>query len=197
MTLSAILIMSVALSMDAFAVAVTAGIRLRSLYVAQITRMAGTFGFFQFLMPVAGWFLGLSVQTYIEAYDHWVAFGLLSFVGLRMLNEARSGPDPKKDNHGACADPTTGCSLFFLGIATSIDALAVGLSMAILGTDIWIPALIIGVVCFCITAFGICLGNRIREAGRLGDKANALGGIVLLLIGLNILREHGVFQNLL
>ena len=196
MTLPAILIISVALSMDAFAVALAAGMRLQCLHLSQVGRMAGVFGFFQFLMPVAGWFLGLSVQQYIEAYDHWVAFSLLAFVGLRMLKEAwESRGKSEKDDDRACADPTTGGTILFLGIATSVDALAVGLSMAILGTDIWVPALSIGVVCFCITAFGMYLGCWAGKVGRLGEKAGALGGIVLLCIGLNILHDHGVFQN--
>ena len=195
MTLPAILIISVALAMDAFAVAVASGIRLQCLHGSQVARMAGVFGFFQFLMPVLGWFVGLSVQQYIEAYDHWVAFGLLAFVSLRMLKEAWESRG-RSEKDAESADPTSGCTLLFLGIATSIDALAVGLSMAVLGTDIWVPALIIGVVCFCITAFGMHLGRWVGRAGRLGDKAVALCGIVLLCIGLNILHEHGVFRAL-
>ncbi len=193
MTLLAIFVMAVALAMDAFAVAVTTGIRLQCLNVAQVGRMAGVFGFFQFIMPVTGWFLGLSVQKHIEDYDHWLAFGLLSFVGLRMLKEAWDNRNKPEDECCTCADPTTGGTLLLLGIATSIDALAVGLSMALIKTDIWLPAVIIGAVCFCITAIGMHLGRWVCRAGSLGDKANALGGLVLVTIGLGILHDHGVF----
>lgn len=193
MTLPAIFVMAVALAMDAFAVAVSTGIRMQRLRVAQVGRMAGVFGFFQFIMPVAGWFLGLSVQKYIEAYDHWLAFGLLAFVGLRMLKEAWDNRSKPEDECAPYADPTTGGTLLLLGIATSIDALAVGLSMALLKTDIWLPAVIIGAVCFCITAFGMQLGRWVCKAGSLGGKANALGGLVLVSIGLGILHDHGMF----
>lgn len=193
MTLFAIIVMSIALAMDAFAVAVTTGIRLKCLNVAQVGRMAGVFGFFQFLMPVAGWFLGFSVQKHIEAYDHWLAFGLLSFVGLRMLKEAWDNRNADEECC-VCDDPTTGSTLLLLGIATSVDALAVGLSMALLDVDIWLPALIIGLVCFCITAVGMHLGRWACQSASIGNKANALGGLVLLGIGIGILREHGVFH---
>ena len=193
MTLFAVTIMALALAMDAFAVAVSTGIRLQCLNVAQVGRMAGAFGFFQFFMPVLGWFLGFKVHTYIEAYDHWLAFGLLSFVGLRMLKEAWDSRNNADEDSCTCADPTTGSTLLLLGIATSVDALAVGLSMALLNVDIWLPALVIGVVCFGMTAVGMYLGRWACQSASLGDKANALGGVVLVAIGVSILREHGVF----
>ncbi|CAK7059140.1 MAG: putative manganese efflux pump MntP [Desulfovibrio sp.] len=191
-----LLALAVALAMDAFAVAVAAGMQLRCIRIPQTIRMAGTFGFFQFAMPVAGWFLGVGVQKYIEDYDHWVAFGLLAFVGGKMIKEAweKRGNNPKEECAACPSDPTTGASLLLLGVATSIDALAVGLSMAILGQAIWFPAFVIGVVCAAITACGIYIGRAMCSfAGNWSNYANIAGGIVLIGIGANILREHGVF----
>ena len=185
---------AVALAMDAFAVSLTSGIRLRNVTSNHTLRMARTFGAFQFLMPVIGWGLGVGAQKYIEDYDHWLAFALLLFVGGRMLKEAW-------DNRGKSAeeceytDPTRSGPLLMLGIATSLDALAVGLSLAFLNVSVWFPAVIIGLVCFCITAFGLHLGKficRIPRLSGLGNKANVLGGLVLIAIGLKILQEHGV-----
>jgi putative Mn2+ efflux pump MntP len=182
-----ILALAVALAMDAFAVAVATGLKLRCSF-AQTARMAGAFGAFQFLMPVAGWFLGLTVRSYIEAFDHWVAFVLLAFVGGKMLYGAWKGGDDE------CADPTKGATLALLALATSIDALAVGISLAMLKADIWGPAAVIGLVCFCITAAGMRVGRIVaREGGGLAARANVLGGLVLMGIGFKILLEHGVF----
>jgi putative Mn2+ efflux pump MntP len=179
--------------MDAFAVAVAAGVRLRRPHMLQVGRMAGAFGFFQFFMPVLGWLLGRSVQQYIEQYDHWLAFGLLACVGAHMLWETwktRNKPDACREPG---PDPTKIGPLLLLGIATSIDALAVGLSIAVLQHDIWLPACIIGLVCFCMTALGMQCGSWICRLGRLDRNANVLGGGILIGIGVLILHEHGVF----
>ena len=185
---------AVALAMDALAVSLTVGIRLRRADAGHTFRMAGTFAAFQFLMPIIGWTIGTGAQKYIESYDHWLAFALLVFVGGGMLKESW-------ENRGKSAeeckyeDPTRGISLWLLGIATSLDALAVGLSLALLKIDVWLPAVIIGVVCFCITACGLHLGTlicRVPALSGLGNKACALGGLVLIAIGLKILHEHGV-----
>ncbi|MDR3073842.1 MAG: manganese efflux pump MntP family protein [Deltaproteobacteria bacterium] len=187
--------LSVALAMDAFAVALATGIQLRRVTAAQTARMAGVFGFFQFAMPVAGWCFGAGIQEYIEEYDHWVAFALLAFIGGRMVREAwraQGGPQEEQDLHPS--DPTRGYPLLVLGVATSIDALAVGLSMAILDQEILVPALVIGLVCCALTACGIHLGRITRSlAGNWANRAGALGGLVLIAIGLAILRDHGVF----
>lgn len=178
---------ALALAMDAFAVALATGLKLRCSLV-QTVRMAGAFGFFQFLMPVLGWALGLGVRSYIESFDHWVAFVLLAFVGGKMLWEVWKGEGE------ACSDPTRGGTLLLLAIATSIDALAVGISIAVLKVDIWYPAVVIGLVCFCISAAGMQFGRLVvREGSRLAAWANIFGGLVLLGIGFKILYEHGVF----
>lgn len=196
MTLTAIFLLAVALAMDAFAVSIATGIQLRMVTVSHTLRMSAAFGGFQFLMPVLGWFAGIEAQRYIESFDHWAAFALLAFVGCKMLKEAWENKD-ETDNACAPPDPTRASSLLLLGIATSLDALAVGLSMALLDISVWAPALVIGVVCFCFTALGMQIGRfacRLPALAGLGSKANALGGIVLLGIGLSILYEHGVFS---
>lgn len=196
MSITAIFAVAVALAMDAFAVCLTTGIRLRQVRFGHTMRMAGAFGFFQFIMPVAGWLLGVRAQKYIEDYDHWLAFALLCFVGLKMLKEVW---DNRGKDEAECRyedDPTRGANLLLLGIATSLDALAVGLSLALLGEDVWFPACIIGAVCFAISVFGMHLGRcvcRIPGLANIGNHANALGGLVLLAIGVKILHEHGVF----
>ncbi|MDR1125572.1 MAG: manganese efflux pump MntP family protein [Deltaproteobacteria bacterium] len=182
-----LLALALALAMDAFAVAVASGVRLRCT-LGQTLRMALAFGVFQFAMPVAGWFLGLSVRAYIEAFDHWVAFGLLAFVGVRMLRE---GFGAKKEAEQDCSDPTRGVTLLLLALATSIDALAVGISLAVLSIDIWRPAVVIGLVCFGVTALGMHLGRVVIRIGPdLSGKANIIGGLVLMGIGVKIVAEH-------
>ena len=198
MSLLSIFGIALALAMDAFAVSLTTGVRLRRLTLAIIVRMAAVFGGFQFLMPVVGWFLGARAQHYIEAYDHWAAFALLALVGGKMVWEAwkhRGEPEDAED----FKDPSRGATLWLLGVATSLDALAVGMSLAVLRHSIWLPATVIGLVCFGLTAVGLLLGhctNRLPSLNNLGNKANAFGGMVLLLIGLTILHEHGVFATL-
>ncbi len=222
MNIVTLLAVAVALAADAFAVAVASGVRLQSVSVPQTVRMAGAFGLFQFLMPVIGWFCGAGAQKYIESYDHWVAFALLAFVGGKMLKEAwESRGKPQEDCR--FADPTQGLSLLMPALATSIDALAVGMSMAMLQQPVLFPAVVIGVVCFLVTACGMHLGaaagcaasaalNRGNVAARAGGDSCAstapaslgtlgnlgmwvtvLGGFVLIGIGLGILHEHSVW----
>lgn len=182
--------------MDAFAVSLTTGVRLMKVTPRMTLRMAGVFGGFQFAMPVLGWILGAAAQDYIKAYDHWCAFALLAFVGGRMLGEAWDNRG-KNEEASEFKDPTIGGTLWILGVATSLDALAVGLSLAVLRIEVWLPAVIIGAVCFVMTVIGLHLGGFIRRLpglNSLGNGANAFGGLVLLAIGLKILQEHGVFS---
>ncbi len=191
-----LLLLALALAMDAFAVAVTTGVQLSCqqgcVTPRQVFRLAFYFGLFQFLMPVIGWLAGLSVRDLIENWDHWVAFGLLALVGLKMIHEALS--TAKKDDPEKACDPTRGFSLLMLSVATSIDALAVGLSLSLLGAPIWTPALVIGVVCAAVTACGMYIGRKAASMSRLGHRAGLIGGLVLIGIGLRILWEHGVFS---
>jgi len=178
---------AVALAMDAFAVALGTGMTLERLTGRHLFRLGFHFGLFQALMPVIGWLAGLTVQRWIAAYDHWIAFGLLGFVGGKMIYEAIR----ESVEEGSPSDPTRGLSLVLLSVATSIDALAVGLSLAMLGIDIWFPALVIGLVAGVFTTCGMLLGRRIGTAW--GPRVEVFGGLVLIAIGLKILLEHTVF----
>jgi putative Mn2+ efflux pump MntP len=181
---------AVALAMDAFAVSIATGVSLKDVSFRQTFRMSWHFGLFQAMMPVIGWSAGLSIRVYIERYDHWVAFILLALVGINMIREAFQ--EDKKEEQKK--DPTKGVTLVVLSIATSIDALAVGLSISILNVSIWTPALIIGIVAGIFSIVGLQIGKRIGSATRLSRYADAIGGIVLLAIGVNILHEHGALS---
>jgi putative Mn2+ efflux pump MntP len=187
MTLLSLLAIAVALAMDAFAVAVATGLALDRVTPRRTFRLAFHFGLFQALMPILGWAGGLTVRDQIELWDHWVAFGLLAFVGGRMLWEAVRGEEGDRE----VRDPTRGWTLVVLSVATSIDALAVGLSLAVLQVSIWLPALIIGLVALGFTVGGLHLGRLVGGLERLARGANLLGGVVLLGIGGRILWEHG------
>jgi putative Mn2+ efflux pump MntP len=178
--------------MDAFAVSIAAGVTLKQINFRQNFRLAWHFGFFQAMMPILGWSAGLYIRSWIENYDHWVAFGLLTFVAQGMLREA----SPKEKEEEERKDPTRGVTMVMLSVATSIDALAVGLSLSMLKVTIWTPALIIGLVAGAFTTVGMHLGKKIGTSTNLDRYAEIVGGIILLLIGFNILREHNAFEIL-
>ncbi|WP_298068133.1 manganese efflux pump MntP family protein [uncultured Mailhella sp.] len=189
MTLVEIFAVAVALAMDAFAVSVAAAVSLPAVTWRHCFRLSFHFGLFQFLMPVIGWGLGMSVYEFIEHWDHWIAFAMLTLVGLGMLKEARNGSGEEQRE----GDITRGFLLVMLSVATSIDAMAVGLSLAMIGVSVWGPAVFIGVVCAVLTLTGIALGRLVGRSATLGSKASVLGALVLFGIGLKILHEHGVF----
>jgi len=195
MNLLTILGIAVALAMDAFAVAIATGVSLQQVSARQTFRLSWHFGLFQALMPIIGWGLGTSVQGYMEAYAHWIAFLLLALVGSNMLKEAVMA-DEDEDKAKPRKDSTKGMTLVMLSIATSIDALAVGLSMSMLRVSIITPAIIIGIVAGLFTIAGLHLGQRVARLTWLSIWAEIVGGLVLWLIGLNILRERGVFSTL-
>jgi putative Mn2+ efflux pump MntP len=182
-----------ALAMDAFAVSIAAGVALQKITLRHTARLAWHFGFFQFAMPVIGWSAGSAVRFFFETYNHWIAFVLLLLVGGNMIREAFQNQGEKPQDK----DPTRGLSLVLLSVATSIDALAVGLSFSVLGESIWFPAVIIGIVAALFTGAGIHIGNRLGEATRLGRCADISGGLVLIAIGFTILYKNGVFERLL
>lgn len=189
MTLTAILLISLALAVDAFAVALAAGACLPEVGPRQTFRLTWHFGLFQAGMNLIGWAVGLTFRTLIESFDHWLAFALLLAVGGHMIREALSAhPDQCSPT-----DPTRGWALVMLSLATSIDALAVGLSFALLKVAIWIPALIIGLVAALLTGIGLHLGRLVKSTSRLGTATEILGGLILITIGLSILHSHGVF----
>ncbi len=175
---------ALALAMDAFAVAMVTGLADVPLTHRRVFRLAFHFGLFQALMPAIGWAAGRAVYRRIEPLDHWVAFGLLAFVGGRMVWGALHGGDEKR----TAGDSTRGWSLVMLSVATSIDALVVGLSMAMVGTAILVPALVIGVVTAALTAAGMLLGRWIGAAW--GKRVEVLGGAILIAIGLRVVVGH-------
>jgi len=175
--------LAVALAMDAFAVALGVGINLSPLTGRHLFRLGFHFGLFQALMPILGWLAGMTIQRWIQAYDHWIAFALLSFVGGKMLYDAFQDEGTKGGK-----DPTRGITLIILSVATSIDALAVGLSLGMLNISIWTPALIIGLVAGILTVVGLLLGRRCGTIW--GKRVEILGGLILCAIGSKILLEH-------
>jgi manganese efflux pump family protein len=179
-----LLALAVALAMDALAVAIVTGLTLKPMTGRHVFRLAFHFGLFQALMPTIGWAAGTAVYRYIAAFDHWVAFGLLAFVGGKMVWGALHGADDAKVSH----DPTSGWSLVVLSIATSIDALAVGLSLAMIGSTILVPAVVIGLVAALFTGTGMLLGYRIGASW--GKRVEVLGGLILVGIGVKILIQH-------
>lgn len=183
MSTLALLGIAVGLAMDAFAVSIATGLSLPSVTPRHTFRMAFHFGLFQFLMPVVGWLGGRQVAEYVSPYDHWIAMALLSYVGGRMLWDAWQSKDPESKT-----DPTRGLMLVTLCIATSLDALAVGFSMAFLNVSIWGPAVIIGLVAGTLSAAGILFGGRLGP--RAGRWAEVVGGCVLIGIGIRIVVEH-------
>jgi manganese efflux pump family protein len=174
---------AIGLAMDAFAVAIGAGLQLCGATPRQTFRLAWHFGLFQAFMPIIGWLAGRTVAQYIAPVDHWIAFGLLAFIGGKMIWEAFH-----HDEDAEVCDPTKGWRLVMLSIATSIDALAVGLSLALLDVSIWWPALVIGVVAGVLTTIGMELGKRFGAL--LGRRMEIVGGVILIGIGVKILVEH-------
>ena len=179
------------LSMDAFTVAVVCSLALSKVSARQVFRFAFHFGFFQAMMPILGWLSGRSIQQYIEAWDHWIAFGLLVFVGGRIIYKSFvENPENFRQE-----DPTRGLMLITLSVATSIDALAVGLSLAMIQVVIWYPALIIGLVTLSFTTVGMFLGSYIGQ--HLSRYIEIAGGAILISIGIKILILHDVFAFIL
>jgi manganese efflux pump family protein len=170
------------LAMDAFAVSVAAGIQVTALDYRHVSRLALSFGFFQFFMPVIGWLAGRGLSQWVGAVDHWIAFALLAAIGGKMLWESVCPPE------NPAQDPTRGWTLLILSVATSIDALAVGLSLAFLEVSIWVPSLVIGVVAAILSAVGAFFGSRLGR--RFGVWAERFGGLVLIAIGVRILVSH-------
>ncbi len=187
MDLASIVIIAVALAMDAFSVCISCGMIIPGPGFGHYFRLAFHFGLFQFMMPIIGFFGGMYLESYIKSYDHWIAFALLLIIGLKMIKESF-----KKESAdcpvGERKDPSRGWSLIVLAVATSIDALAVGLSIGVLNRPILLPSIIIGVVCAAFSVIGVALGNRVGAL--VGKRAEAIGGLMLVAIGIKILIEH-------
>ncbi len=182
-----IIIIGIGLAMDAFSVSVTDGIILKKPRLSSAAKIALFFGGFQFLMPVLGYLLGSAFARYITAFDHWIAFCLLGFIGAKMIWEAFH----EEDECDEIKNPLDTYTLFILGIATSIDALAVGVTFATMAVPVLFASLLIGVLTFFICLLGVYLGSWCGNL--LGNKSEIIGGLVLIGIGLKILIEHLFF----
>jgi len=181
-----LILLALGLSMDTFAVSITTGLTIKNIQFKQAVRIAFVLGFFQTLMPLTGWFLGLQIKDYIVEFDHWIAFGLLGGIGSKMVYEYFK-PEHETDELNKF-NPERLSVLLGMAIATSIDALAVGVSFAFIETNIWLSLSIIGIITFIVGMLGMLFG---KKAGHLfGKKMELVGGIVLIGIGLKILVEH-------
>lgn len=182
MNLVELMIIAIGVSMDAFAVSICKGLSTRKIRPANAATAGLWFGGFQALMPVIGYYLGVSFADFVSGVDHWIAFVLLAIIGGKMVKESF-----ENESCEISADFSFK-SMFPLAIATSIDALAIGVSFAFLGVSIWIPVLLIGITTGLFSAAGVYIGNRF--GCRYKSKSEFIGGLVLCLMGVKILLEH-------
>lgn len=182
MTIYELFIIALGLAMDAFAVSVGKGLAVDSVRPRHALLAAVWFGGFQGLMPIIGYFVGRSFASFVGNIDHWIAFALLVLIGVNMIREAMSGDEERHNNDFGVR------TMLLMAVATSIDALTVGVSMAFLDVNIWIAALAIGIVTFIMSFAGVYLGRGF--GAKIGSKAGIVGGVVLIAIGIKILVEH-------
>ena len=183
MSLPVTLLIAIGLALDAFSVAVAIGVSVRKPRPVQGTLIAGFFGFFQAAMPLVGWIAGFLLMDYIAGLDHWVAFILLGLIGSHMIYESF-----RPESRQSLYDPLRIRVLLILSVATSIDALVIGISLAFMHVRIIQTALIIGIVTFVLSLAGYLIGKRIKDL--FGSKVRILGGMILIGIGIKILVEH-------
>jgi putative Mn2+ efflux pump MntP len=176
-----VILIAIGLAMDAFAVSIAKGISVGKNRLRSAILLASLFGGFQALMPVIGWLAGLGLEDIITGVDHWIAFGLLGFIGAKMIYDTTKSEDGREEDVTLLVGLT-------LAVATSIDALMVGLSFAFLDTPILIPILIIGMVTFALSFVGVMFGSKMGSI--FGKNIKILGGLILILIGVRILIDH-------
>ena len=181
-----IIVIAVGLAMDAFVVSIVSGSAYKQLHVRHALRMALFFGAFQAFMPLIGALAGLTLREHIARYDHWIAFGLLTAVGGKMIYESLKIKSVEEN-----PDPSNIFVLLVLSVATSIDALAVGITLSLIASSIVVAVIIIGVITFILSYLGVCIGKRFGHF--FESKMEALGGIILIGIGTKILIEHLFF----
>lgn len=182
MPLATTLLIALSMAMDAFAVSLCSGLKIGP-GPRPVFRIAFHFGLFQGLMPVIGWLFGNTIEPLVKNVDHWVAFGLLAFVGVRMIRSGLS-----KIEEEMVKDPSRGLTMVMLSIAVSIDALAIGVSLAFLRVEIWTPALVIGLVTGVLSLIGLRVGNGFGK--RFDKPVEILGGLVLIGIGIRVVASH-------
>jgi putative Mn2+ efflux pump MntP len=185
MDMLTVILIAVGLAMDAFAVSIARGINIDNQRRKTALVMATFFAVFQMFMPVIGWLAGLGLEELIMGIDHWIAFGLLALIGARMIYDSTKKEDPQRESNLRLH------TLLTLSVATSIDALMVGLSFAFIQTAIAIPIIVIGIVTFFLSYLGFHFGNIIGNI--LGNKIKVIGGVLLIAIGVKILLEHLIF----
>ena len=181
MGLFEIIFIGLGLAMDAFAVSICKGLSIKQLNIKKVIIIALYFGLFQALMPVLGYFLGSTFSILVQKIDHWIAFILLTIIGGKMIIDSTMSDDVSDER----LDFKT---MFILAIATSIDALAVGITFAFFEINLLLAILLIGIITFILSIIGVIIGNRF--GGKFQNKAHLIGGIILILIGLKILLEH-------
>ena len=179
-----ICLLSVGLAMDAFAVSICKGLNMKKINYWQGALIALFFGFFQFLMPVIGYYLGSQFEVYIKSFDHWIIFGLLLFIGVKMIVEAIK----KEEVESLNKSQNMIWELFVLAIATSLDALAVGITFAFLEVNVFLSSFIIGIITFVLSFVGVIIGNFFGE--KFKKPAEIVGGIILIRIGIKVLLQH-------
>ena len=180
------ILIGLGLAMDAFTVSLGIGTGRQANYTRAKFRLIFHFGLFQSAMTVLGWYAGTSVAQYIRSFDHWIAMALLAYVGGNMI---RSGLNPKSESY--ISDPSKGRLLILLSVATSIDAMAVGLSMAMIEQPWQVPTIIIGIVTWILCAIGLLAGDKL--GAKFGKRMEILGGLILIGIGLRVLVTHLFF----
>ncbi len=180
-----IILIGIGLAMDAFAASICKGLSMKKLNIKHMLVIALYFGGFQAIMPLIGWVLGSQFQRYIVSFDHWIAFALLAFLGTKTIVDTIKDKDEDSEKIESVLNHK---ELFLLAIATSIDALAVGVTMAFLNVNLASAVSIIGIVTFCICVFGVLVGNMFGSTFK--KKASFAGGVILILIGFKILLEH-------
>lgn len=186
MGLVTIIVIAIGLAMDAFAVSIASGAAYKQLKIKHVFRIAVFFGAFQAFMPVVGWLCGLGARELISSYDHWVAFGLLTGIGAKMIYESFKIKQAEQQ-----PDPMNILMLVSLSVATSIDALAVGITLSFLGNTIAAAAMVIGLVTFLMSYLGVYIGKTVGHI--FENRIEAVGGLVLIGIGVRILLEHLAF----
>ena len=177
-----LILIAIGLAMDAFAVSVGKGLSVSRVEPRHAISAGLWFGGFQALMPIIGYLLGSSFAHVVSSVDHWIAFALLLLIGLNMIRETLWGDD---EAHDSDFSPR---KMFVMAVATSIDALTIGITLAFLNVNIWVAATVIGVITFALSAIGVHLGSRF--GAKVGSKAGILGGVVLICLGIKILLEH-------
>ncbi len=184
MSLIIIIITAIGLSLDSFVISISYGTVVRTNRVKTALKLSLVFGLFHVIMPIIGYYVGVGIKDYISAFDHWVAFSILSIIGLKMIIDdikTKKSDDNKKIS-------TKTAMVLYLALATSIDALAIGISFSLISISIIHFAVIVGLIVFCLTMTGTLFGAFLSN--KLKIKMQIIGGIVLILIGLKILIEH-------